>query len=61
MIIAPFPFEALPKLTRAEVQARARVRDLAAKYAPFDAVSQALSETLNAPVRIRLGHARGVV
>jgi flagellar motor switch/type III secretory pathway protein FliN len=61
VIIAPFPFEAWPKLTHADVRARRRVRDLAAKYAPFAAVAQALSETLNAPVRIRLGQARGVV
>jgi flagellar motor switch/type III secretory pathway protein FliN len=61
VIIAPFPFEALPKLTHAELRAQRRVRDLAAKYAPFAAVALALSETLNAPVGIRLGHARGVV
>lgn len=61
MIIAPFPFESLPKLSGTDVLAQRRVRDLAAKYAGLESIERALAEVLNAPVRIRLGRASGAV
>lgn len=51
MIIAPFPFDSLPKLTRDDVSDQARLRALSAKLAPD--LERALSETVGAPVRLR--------
>lgn len=59
MIIAPFPFESLPKVTRDEVTAQRRLRDLAAAHAPIAAIERALGELVKAPVRIRPGRTRG--
>lgn len=60
MIIAPFPFDSLPKLTRADVLAQRRLRDLTAHFAPIPRLEHALAETVAAPVQIRMGRTRGV-
>ena len=61
MIVAPFPFESLPKLSRADVLAQRRVRELAASRAPLESIERALSEVTNAPVRIRPSRQRARV